>query len=222
MHERTILQASRSKLLKEDVFGRTEVIGTGGSRRVRRDASAAAWWARSTARILLKAEARALAVLDDIPGVPALIDTGHDRLEREYLDGSPMQESRPTNPAYFREAARLLRRIHRCGVVHNDLAKEPNLLMTNDGMPAIVDFQLARFWPQRGRLFRILAREDLRHLLKHKRTYCAESLTSREKSILANPSPIARVWMATVKPVYLFVTRRLMGWEDREGAGDRV
>jgi hypothetical protein len=27
--------------------------------------------------------------------------------------------------------------------------------------------------------------------------------------------------MKTVKPVYLFVTRRLFGWADREGAGDR-
>jgi RIO-like serine/threonine protein kinase len=217
-----ILQASRSKLLKEDVFGRTELVGTGSLRRVRRNAGAAAWWARAAARALLRAEARALAVLDDIDGVPALITTDREWLEREYLDGRPMQEGRPTDPAYFREASGLLRRIHRSGVVHNDLAKEPNLLVRPDGKPAIVDFQLARFWPERGKLFRILAREDLRHLLKHKRTYCAECLTSRERNILARPSPIARVWMATVKPVYLFVTRRLMGWEDREGAGDRV
>jgi hypothetical protein len=27
--------------------------------------------------------------------------------------------------------------------------------------------------------------------------------------------------MNTVKPVYLFVTRRLLGWADREGAADR-
>ena len=216
------MQASRSKLLKEDVFGRTELVGAGSVRRVRRDASGAAWWARGAARALLRAEARALAVLEEIDGVPALIDAGRDRLEREYLDGRPMQEGRPTDPDYFSAAFRLLCRIHRAGVVHNDLAKEPNLLVTAGGGPAIVDFQLARFWPARGKLFRIMAREDLRHLLKHKRTYCADHLTVREKAILGSPSPIARAWMATVKPVYLFVTRRLMGWEDREGAGDRV
>jgi hypothetical protein len=27
--------------------------------------------------------------------------------------------------------------------------------------------------------------------------------------------------MSTGKPVYRFVTRRLLGWADREGAGDR-
>jgi hypothetical protein len=27
--------------------------------------------------------------------------------------------------------------------------------------------------------------------------------------------------MAAVKPAYAFVTRRVLGWADREGAGDR-
>jgi len=59
-------------------------------------------------------------------------------------------------------------------------------------------------------------------LLKHKKTYCAEYLTQREKEILDNPSVLSKVWMLTVKPVYLFITRRLLGWQDREGAGDRT
>jgi len=29
------------------------------------------------------------------------------------------------------------------------------------------------------------------------------------------------VWMSTGKKLYTFVTRRLLGWADREGAGDR-
>jgi len=65
------------------------------------------------------------------------------------------------------------------------------------------------------------AREDLRHLLKHKRTYCPDALTDRERRILASPSWIARAWRASGKRVYLFVTRRLLRWQDREGAGDR-
>ena len=74
---------------------------------------------------------------------------------------------------------------------------------------------------RRGRLFRIAAYEDIRHLLKPKRSYRPDLLTRRERDILATPSPISRVWMGTVKPVYLFVTRHLLGWADREGAGDR-
>ena len=60
-----------------------------------------------------------------------------------------------------------------------------------------------------------------RSLLKHKRYYRPDLLTTRERQILANPSPVSRLWMGTVKPVYLFVTRRILGWADREGAADR-
>ena len=71
--------------------------------------------------------------------------------------------------------------MHRLGVAHNDLAKEPNLLVTTEGQPALVDFQLATITHQRGRLFRMLAREDIRHLLKHKRTYCADARDVRSQ-----------------------------------------
>lgn len=210
------------KLLKSDVFGRVVLDRVGAGPAVVRDLEGSPWWARGLARRLMAREARALAALEGLAGVPRLLDAGvPDRLARSYIEGLPMQEARPAEPAYFRKANRLLRRLHRAGVVHNDLAKEPNWLVTAAREPALIDFQLAWCAPRRGRLFRLLAREDLRHLLKHKRTYCAAYLTRRERAILDSPSYPARAWMATGKPLYLFVTRRLLGWADREGAGDR-
>lgn len=221
MRECRILQASHSKLLKKDLFGSTELHERGPVNVVRRDAGQAHYAVRWIARRMLLREARALAVLDGISGVPELISVNHEVLERSYIAGQPMQVGKPTDPDYFKTAARLLRRHHRLNIVHNDLAKEPNFILTDIGRPAIIDYQLAWHAPGRGRLFRVLAREDIRHLLKHKRTYCAHFLTAREKRILANPSPIARIWSQTGKRLYLFVTRRILGWRDREGAGDR-
>jgi hypothetical protein len=132
-----------------------------------------------------------------------------------------MQVARPRDPAYFRAAARLLRRLHTANVIHNDLAKETNWLVTTDGRPALVDFQLAMTLTRRGRIARALGHDDIRHLLKHKRTYAPERLTARERRILATPSLVSRLWMASGKRVYLFVTRRVFRWRDREGAGDR-
>jgi hypothetical protein len=57
--------------------------------------------------------------------------------------------------------------------------------------------------------------------LKHKRYYCSEHLTERERAILAQPGRLSSVWMSLGKPAYLFVTRKLLRWSDREGAGDR-
>ncbi len=207
--------------LKKDLFGEVTIRSGGNSPVIVRDAGKARWWIRPLSRHLLRREATALAALEGTHGVPQLVDIERDFLIRSYLAGEPMQEARPSDLAWFNAAARLLRQLHSAGVVHNDLAKEPNLLVLNDGSPAIIDFQLAAHRTRRGRLFRIAAYEDIRHLLKHKRTYCADRLTQRERNILAKPSPFSRLWMATVKPIYLFVTRRILGWADREGAGDR-
>ena len=186
-----------------------------------RDASSARPWLGWLARRLLRREANALAALAQIDEIPELLHCEATRLERRYLDGRPLQEARPQDAHFFRDAARLLRRLHGANVVHNDLAKEPNILVLSSGQPAPIDFQLAWYARRRGRLFRLMAYDDLRHLLKHKRTYCAHSLTARERLILANPSTPSRVFRRTVKPVYMFVTRRLLGWADREGATDR-
>ena len=210
-----------SQLLKKDLFGEIWIFAEGDELRIVRDSSTANGWVRWLARRLLRREARVLEALGDADGVPHLIGVEHDRLTRSYLPGMPMHRAKPHNPDYFIAAARLLRKLHQLGMVHNDLAKEPNVLVLDDGSPAFMDFQLAWFAPQRGRLFRILAYEDLRHLLKHKRSYCPLHLTRRELSILDNPSLLSRTFMSSVKPLYLFVTRRLLGWAERDGAEER-
>jgi len=212
---------SDHKLLKKDVFGEVSLQLHDAGPRILRDAGRARPWARWLARRLLAREARALAAVDGITGVPEVLHVDTDTLQRSWIAGEPMQQARPARIAYFRAAAKLLRSLHRLNLVHNDLAKEPNWLVTEDGQPGIVDFQLAWHAPRRGRLFRLLAHEDLRHLLKHKRTYCPDYLTRRELSILENPTLISRTWMLGGKPVYLFVTRKILGWADREGANDR-
>ena len=208
------------QILKSDVFGRICRVGD----TVVREADHARPWARALALHLMRREHRALSRLAlgaGIEGVPCILDLGAMQLTRSWIDGVPMQVAKPRDPAYFRAALRLLRRLHAANVIHNDLAKETNWLVTPDGRPALVDFQLAMTLTRRGALARALGHDDLRHLLKHKRSYLPDRLTAREKRILARHSLISRIWMASGKKVYLFVTRKILRWRDREGAGDR-
>lgn len=209
--------------LKRDHFGAVFLVldDAGRPLHVCRDTRIARRWAAPLARWLARREARALRRLDGLGQLPRLIDWHAGVLRREWLAGEPMQNARPADPAYYRAALTLLRRLHTRRVVHNDLAKEPNWLVTPDGEPALVDFQLAWTARRRGRLFRTLAHDDLRHMLKHKRSYLPGRLTARERRILDTPSLPSRAWMRTGKRLYLFVTRRLFHWADREGAGDR-
>lgn len=212
---------ARNRLLKKDLFGEVRHISAENGDKIVRDAAVARPWLRWLARRLLRREVRVLAALDGLEAVPALLDFDRDRLVRSYVAGAPMHEARPTDPVFHRRLMRALRRMHRACVAHNDLAKEPNILVAAGDRPVFIDFQLALFAPRRGRLFRVLAYDDIRHVLKHKRTYCPAALTTRERRVLDTPALPSRLWMKTGKPVYLFITRRLLGWADREGAADR-
>jgi RIO-like serine/threonine protein kinase len=209
------------ELLKKDLFGEIRIETRNGQPVIVRDTRSARPQVRALARAMMRREARALAALEGVDGVPGLRTVSDSALVRDYVAGKPRHRCTSNSPAYFRDAARLLRCLHRNGVVHNDLAKEPNLLVCPNGRAAFVDFQLAMYAPVRGRLFRLLAWDDIRHLLKHKRTYCAGELTRRENRILQTPSLPSRLFRRTVKPVYLLVTRQLLGWADREGTYDR-
>jgi len=186
-----------------------------------RDTDAAHRGLKWLARCLARREAHALARLRAEDGFPALIEFDGRSLVRSYVEGDVMFVARPSARAYFKAALRIVRRMHRHGVAHNDLAKEANWLCRRDGSPAIVDFQLASVSARRGPVFRALAREDLRHLYKHKRFYLPGALTARQRQLLARPSLAAGAWRRFGKPVQRFVTRRLLGWPERAGAAER-
>ena len=184
-----------------------------------RDLRTARW--RGLARFLARREARALTRLEGLDGVPSLVAIERDRLVRAYLPGEVMYRSSPRTRKYYRDALRLVRSLHGRRVAHNDLAKEANWICRDDESPGIVDFQLAFCFTRRSRLFRLLAMEDLRHLLKHKRHYRPDALTARERRILETPMWPSRWWRILVKPGYLFLTRRILGWPERDGAVER-
>lgn len=211
------------QVLKSDSFGRILLLREGERCFVRRDLGATPWWLRLPAGWLARREARALAKLDGMAATPRLLGWDGRWLDRSYMDGAAMHQRPPHGDvAYFRAARRLLQRVHRHGIAHNDLAKEANWLVRADGSPALIDFQLAVCGNPRSRWMRLLAREDLRHLLKHKRMYCRQALTPVERRVLKRHSWVRELWFATGKPVYRFVTRRILRWEDNEGQGPKM
>jgi RIO-like serine/threonine protein kinase len=166
-----------------------------------RDLARAPAWSRPIWRWLAHRELAVLDRLAGVRGIPASVRGDQGRILRSWLPGAPMQVARPRDPAYFRSALRLLRQVHRRGVAHNDLAREANWLVLADGAAGLIDFEIAWCDPRRGRAFRMLAREDLRHLLKHKRHYCPGWLTTRQNRMLAQTSLLSRAWGKIVRPL---------------------
>jgi hypothetical protein len=214
-------------LLKRDVFSTVERgrfrDGAGEVDAVLRRLDQVPVWSYIPARHLFARERRALALARDLNVGPKLLWAGRQALVRGFIDGVALHLAKPHGDvAYFRSAKLALRKLHRAGICHNDLAKEQNWLVGRDGRAYLTDFQLAACFKTRSRLFRIAAYEDLRHLLKHKRSYAPSALTPMERKILARKSFVASIWLKTGKKVYQAITRGLFNFTDREGGGRRL
>jgi predicted Ser/Thr protein kinase len=206
------------QILKRDALGRILLCSEGQRCWIRREIGGVRPWLRPIARHAMRRELRALWHLAGVPGVPTVLTCERDALDRSLLPGVSLAASAPTG-AWFRHARLLLRALHRRGIAHNDLAKPENWLVLADGTAGVIDFQLAVLGPPRARWLRLMAREDLRHLLKHKRTFRPDELSPTELRLLARRSWAARTWRHLVKRLYNLLTRRVLRWSDREGRG---
>ena len=208
--------------LKRDALGTIRLVADGATSAIERDTRTAQNGLRWLARRLAAREAAALLALTAVTaGVPRLIAFDGRVLRRTELPGEALFAGAAPSRDFFVRALRLVRALHRAGVTHNDLAKEANWLRAPGDVPGLVDFQLAVVSNRRGFWFRYLAHEDLRHLLKHKRTYLPSRLTARQRRMLAAPPWPTLLWRSWWKPAYRTLTRRLLGWQEREGPAER-
>src|SRR5581483_5631693 len=137
-----------SLVLKRDVFSTVERgrfrTPEGEVEAVLRRIDQVPWWSFAVARLLFAHERRALALAGPLGIAPPLLAAGSNALVRGWIDGVALHIAKPYGDrAYFRSAKVALRKLHRAGICHNDLAKEQNWLRGRDGKAYLTDFQLA-------------------------------------------------------------------------------
>ncbi|MGD0044266.1 MAG: hypothetical protein ABSE84_28325, partial [Isosphaeraceae bacterium] len=89
---------------------------------------------------------------------------------REYVAGHPLGNREVVSDTFFHDLNRLLEEMHRRRTVYVDLNKRENIIVSERGEPCLIDFQISLTWPAwlpSGPLFRIFARSDQYHLMKH-------------------------------------------------------
>lgn len=212
-------------VLKRDVFSETQkghMAGDPATPVIRRIVTASPRWSRPVAWFLAKREIRALERVKGLTGAPNILETDRHGLFRSWSEGTPLHLARPASPEWYRDAHRLLRELRRRGITHNDLAKPQNWLMTPEGLAAVIDFQLASLHRRKNWLFRLMAYEDFRHLLKQRKAFAPELMTPTARRILKRRSLPSRIWMASGKRVYNLITRGVFHWSDGEGTNDRI
>jgi hypothetical protein len=131
------------------------------------------WVGRTTAAN----ERKLLTQLAGLRGIPALAGPIRDRgpvlrhgVAREYVEGHPLGSREAVSDTFFPGLDRLLDQMHERRTVYVDLHKRENIIVTERGEPYLIDFQISIAWPRwmpAGPIFRILARSDKYHLMKH-------------------------------------------------------
>jgi hypothetical protein len=193
----------------------------------------ATWLGRWFAR----REARAYRMLRGVAGIAR--DGGEVRINgrrwscavaHPYLEGHPLHIDERPGDAFFSRLGEMMAAMHRRDLAYADLNKRENLIVADDGNPALVDFQLY-FAPPRWTLrlppVRWLLRElqagDLYHLLKHTLWHRPDLVPPDERDLRRLRPRGVRIWRIIYTNPVILLRRRLLIWlRVRTGQGHAV
>lgn len=152
-----------SRLHGDDFLVVKEVMGSRLSRKLR--------------KMMLRREHDIYRSLDGIDGIPKCFGlTANDQLLLELIDGQPLRLSQnelQNRDLFFAALRDLILAMHAAGVAHMDLKRKENILVTPDGLPALIDFGSAIKLKKNSGilnrwLFELACRIDLNAWVKHK------------------------------------------------------
>lgn len=165
-------------------------------------------------RWLCNRELRFYRRLADLPNVPAVLGTvGQTGFVHAYAEGRPLGKDCQIPDGFFQKLQDLMTELHRRGIAYVDTNKPQNILLGDDGLPHLIDFQISYDlhdlgdWPWSRWLLRRFQREDLYHVLKHKRKLRRDETTPAELAVAERQSWLIRLHRFIFKP-YFLIRRR--------------
>jgi predicted Ser/Thr protein kinase len=136
----------KSALLSSGYQGSAYLYESGDTRLVIKEAAGGlltGWFHRR----ILRREARAYQLMQDVPGVPhspGMLDDTF--LLLEYIDGRSLQVARHElrgNSEFYARLRKIISDFHAVGVAHGDLKRKDNMLVMAGDQPVIIDFGTA-------------------------------------------------------------------------------
>ncbi|MEI6502187.1 MAG: RIO1 family regulatory kinase/ATPase [Armatimonadota bacterium] len=198
--QRKDIESKTVRILRPGAGSRPDVrlLRDGSCLMVLKDYSQGNTTLKALGLLLLWREREAYARLDGLPGVPRVCaNLGPYALVTEYVESYPASEAplELLEEAFFQRLRALIESMHRRGVVHGDLKRLDNILITPAGEPYLIDFSAA-FWngsnPSAAFVMPHLVDDDLRAVYKLKQRRVPELLTPDEEVFLSRRSAIER------------------------------
>ncbi len=162
----------------------------------------------SVAAALMRFEVSNCRLFEGLPGTVARTrPVDRSSFLREWVEGTDLRrlkrEGGRVPDDFFDELRAILDAIHARGVAYNDLEKKDNVLLTPEGRPMLIDYQICvshyrgRWAWLRSLSHRVvseLQRQDLRYLYKMKRRFRPDLMTPDETQISRERSRAAQIY----------------------------
>jgi hypothetical protein len=158
-------------------------------------------------RWLCRREMRFYQALGDLPNVPAVLGrVGTTGFLHAYAPGLPLSKDRPVPDGFFDNLLALIAQVHRRDIAYVDANKPENILLGDDALPHLIDFQiswdlkeLGDSWLNRWWLRR-LQQSDIYHVLKHKKRMRPDQLSEGERAVVERRGALIRVHRIVTMP----------------------
>ena len=176
------VEFERSQIFKHDSWAATALYRSGDRQivcKLNRQAPVFIIPMNWLGRWLARRESGFLNSLSDVAGIPkaypvnaidgTLLKNG---VAHDFVSGQPMSLKTELPVGFFDRLDKLLNQLHARHIAYIDLHKQENVIVGDDGLPYLIDFQISarlpKSWGFRG-LFKILAESDCYHVEKHRR-----------------------------------------------------
>jgi predicted Ser/Thr protein kinase len=175
------------------------LLRSDGEQWVVKDFRARSFVVRNTiGRFLIRRELRALGKVAGLNGVPVdAFRVDAHALAYRYIPGTPLTESVEGRKSaeFFAAFERLLAEVHARGIVHLDVRNGRNVLVTEGGRAALIDFQShlgTAHLPKAMRAW--MERFDMAGVYKHWERHHPQSLGETRSALLAGMNRWRRLW----------------------------
>ncbi|RLB41489.1 MAG: hypothetical protein DRH12_08025 [Deltaproteobacteria bacterium] len=148
-------------------------------------------------RFLIWREAKAYRRLAGIQGVPRYYGVLEGiAIVTEFVEGKTVKQAEEEGglgQPFFQKLKELLDAFHKRGIAHCDLKRTPNVLVSPDGNPFILDWAASvsasecRIYPL-TKIYERLVRDDEMALIKMRLRHVPETVSAREKAMYNNRS----------------------------------
>ena len=164
--------------------------------------------------------------LAGVQGIPKLIGRISEyAFAIEFIENAKPLDHFETAPAgFFDKLRKIYEAVHNAGLAYVDANKRSNVLVTKQGDPILIDFQISALRPakynpfafaQRG-IIKYFQRKDIYHFLKHKIKMNPDDITDAERDEYKKPSGLHRLHRKIIRP-YKKIRRQFLSKRQKKG-----